>query len=225
MIKAIVWDFDGVIVDSEPLHYRAFLRVAKGFGFDFTWDDYVEKFIGYDDRDAFRIMLGRPPEPTPDEDLDHLAKLCDEKALAFEAVVNKCIEPIPGSITLIDQAAQTGMTQAIASGATRRDIELILDKLNLASRFTLVVSADDVARSKPDPQTYRLACEGLGIASNACLSIEDTPAGITSARGAGLWSVALNSSATDSSQLHQAHRMVETLEGLTVEQLQEWFGQ
>lgn len=222
MISAIVWDFDGVIVDSEPLHYRAFLAAAASFGYTFDWDEYLEQFVGYDDRDAFRVMLGRSPGPSADEDSDQLTKLCADKAKAFEQVVNEGFDTIPGAIELIEQASSGDMVQAIASGATRQDIEIILQQLGLTSRFATIVSADDVARSKPDPQTYVLAVERLGLSPAQCVSIEDTPAGVQSARDAGLHAIALTTTTT-ADALHRAHRHVDTLEGVTVNQLHTWF--
>lgn len=226
MLKAIVFDFDGVIVDSEPLHYRAFLRVARGFGLDFSYDEYVQRYIGFDDRDAFRAMLvdARVTGQTPD-----LALLCREKGDAFEEIVNQGVTSFPGVVEFIAHAADR-LPVAIASGATRRDIDLVLAKLDLADRFELIVSADQVSKSKPHPQTYRLAVEGLaqrhaeaGLTAGSCLAIEDTAAGIESARGAGLWTLGVTTTGSAAS-LAQAHRVVAGLVGLNVPTLEAWFG-
>ena len=142
MIKAIVFDFDGVIVDSEPLHYQAFLRVARGLGIEFDYAQYLDRYVGFDDRDGFRAMLADMSGSTPHYpgDNDQIALLCQEKAHAFETVVAEGFETIPGILGFIDQARQQ-MPIAIASGATKRDIDLILGKLNptfiLLSRPTM----------------------------------------------------------------------------------------
>lgn len=230
MLKAIVFDFDGVIVDSEPIHYRAFLRVAQTFGVEFSYDQYVEKYIGYDDRDAFRVMLGLPTGvPAKPAEESRVAGYIDQKADAFEAVVNEGIEMIPGVEPLI-RAAGAKMPIAIASGASRRDIALILNKLGLSSLFRVVVTADDVARSKPDPETYARAVEILAgkfpqmnLHASHCVAIEDTAAGIESARGAGLQTLALLTS-TPSEKLRRAHRVMEAKGAPTLEQLASWFG-
>ena len=167
-------------------------------------------------------MLGGPPEPTPDEDTGRLAKLCADKAVAFEQVVNEGFQTIPGAVELIEQAVNDGMLQAVASGASRQDIVIILDRLELTDRFAAIVSADDVARSKPDPLTYTLAAGQIGVEPSACVAIEDTAAGIQSARDAGLHALALTT--TDHpTRLHRAHRLVDTLEGVTTDQLRAWF--
>lgn len=229
MIKAIVWDFDGVIVDSEPLHYRAFLAVAQTLGVSFTWDEYLDTYIGYDDRDAFRVMQGSPPGTSPGEDQDALAKLCDDKAVAFERAVAEGVTAIPGSAELI-RAAYGKLPMAISSGATRADIDLMLAALNLADCFELIVSADDVTQSKPHPASYTQAVIALAqkhpdlhLTPADCLAIEDTAAGITSATDAGLATLALMTTARTRSALHHANRIVDTLEGSTLDTLHSWY--
>ncbi len=231
MLKAIVFDFDGVIVDTEPLHYQAFIRVAKGLGVGFDYAQYLERYVGFDDRDGFRAMLTDTPGAA-DRDAagdDRVVRLCEQKAQAFEAIVSEGFDPIPGSIELI-QHAKDRLPLAIASGAIQRDIDPILGKLGLTDVFDPVVTADDVARSKPDPETYRLAVRGLAarrpdlaIQAAHCLAIEDTTAGIASARQAGLATLGL-AGTYPANQLHHAHRVVDSLVGLTADQLAKWFG-
>src|SRR5262245_12048442 len=106
MLKAIVFDFDGVIVDSELLHYRAFLKVAATVGVRFSYDEYLEKYIGYDDRDAFRVMLGLPVGPGSEANEKRVAALVEKKADAFEEVVHEGIEPIAGVVDFIRAASK-----------------------------------------------------------------------------------------------------------------------
>jgi len=227
MLKAIVWDVDGVIVDSEPTHYRAFAQVAKQLGSQFSWEEYLDRYIGYDDRDVFRILLTEAGKA--DKCPDDIPSLCAEKAAIFDQIVEQGIQPMPGAVELIDSAGRQ-MPLAISSGATQRDIDLILGKLGLLDRFDTIVTADDVARSKPDPQGYAMAVAALaqrrpelGLAPDNCLAIEDTAAGIQSARDAGLMTLGVAYTGP-AELLHAAHRIVDTLEGLDIEQLQEWFG-
>jgi beta-phosphoglucomutase len=230
MLKAIVFDFDGVIADSEPLHYRAFLKVAQEFGVTFTYDQYLRDFIGFDDRDAFRVMLGAKPgaiaSPTIEEKVGRLTLL---KAKAFELAVEEGIDTIPGTVDLIKQAGAQ-MPIAIASGATRADIDLILAKLGLAHLFSTIVSADDVERSKPDPASYRMAVELLtrkhpkaDLAPEFCLAIEDTHAGLTSAKTAGLMTLGVATTGPAES-LSVAHRVIAGPHETNLDQLRAWFG-
>jgi len=232
MTKAIVFDFDGVIVHSEPLHHRAFLQVAQRFEVDFDYDQYLRHYVGFDDRDGFRAMLARAPHPEryPSDDDAFVARLCQEKAEAFESMVTAGIEPVPGILEFIGRVAEQKMPMAIASGATRRDIHLMLNKLGLTQCFGPIVTADDVRQSKPDPTTYQLAVVGLAkhrpelaIAPSDCLAIEDTPAGITAARDAGLMTLGLTTT-YERGPLHEADRIICSVEGLDIRQLHEWFG-
>lgn len=122
------------------------------------------------------------------------------------------------------------MPIAIASGATRLDIELMLEGLGLRERFELIVSANDVSVSKPHPQTYARAAEqlaamhpGLGLRPGECLAIEDTAAGIESATGAGLLTLGLTTTGP-AETLHRAMRVVPNLTGVTIDQLRRWYG-
>ena len=227
MLKALVWDFDGVIVDSEPMHYRAFAQVARQLDAQFSWEEYLDRYIGYDDRDVFRILLTEAGKA--DQGSDDIPTLCAKKAEIFDEIVAQGIEPMPGAVELIDSAGRQ-MPLAISSGATQRDVDLILGRLELLDRFDTIVTADDVARSKPDPQGYTLAVSGLAqrrpeleLTPGNCLAIEDTAAGIQSARDAGLMTLGVAYTGPGK-LLHAAHRVVDTLERLDIEQLQEWFG-
>lgn len=229
MLKAIVFDFDGVIVDSEPTHYRAFLRVGQKLGVDFTYDEYLEKYIGFDDRDAFRVMMGLPEgvRGTPAEEAK-VRDLIEDKAVAFEEVVNEGVSTIPGIVDLIIESGQT-MPIAIASGATRRDIELILGGLKLRHHFKTIVTADDVAQSKPHPASYAEAAKRLAtmhpelaIGPAHCLAIEDTAAGLESARGAGLMTLAITTSSS-AEKLARAMRVESDTKGITLGKLRAWY--
>jgi beta-phosphoglucomutase len=232
MLEAIIFDFDGVIVDSEPLHYRAFLQTAReaGVAIDFSYDEYLRKYVGFDDREGFsEIILSVEPAAKAPGLARRVAALCESKKDVFARIVAEGFETIPGVLDFI-ASLPAAFPIAIASGATREDIELILGRLGIAPRFTTIVTASDVPRSKPDPATYRLALAGLmkhngnaGLKPGDVLAIEDTAAGLESARGAGLRTLGLTTT-TDGKNLNRAHRVAAGFTGLTLGQLQEWFG-
>lgn len=234
MPNAIIFDFDGVIVDSEPLHYQAFVMVGKSFNFAFTWEQYLNQYIGFDDRDAFRYMLAQAIEAghTPDvTDVDQtLAELIDQKQRAFEALAQTGTHAIAGTIELIEEAHDAGLPIAIASGATHADIEQMLRLLSIRDKFDIVVAADDVEHSKPDPTTYAKAFEQLAaqhpaaaLTPDTTLAIEDTTAGLDSALGAGLQTLALTTT-SPKEVLQHAGRVVEDLAGVTLATLNKWYG-
>ena len=226
MLEAIVFDFDGVIVDSEPLHYQAFVLVGKSIGFEFTYEQYLARFIGFDDRDAFRLMLLEAEQDPTDQ---RVAELCKVKQSAFDAVVAAAAQgggqglAIPGALALIDEVHEAGLPRAIASGATRADIDLMLGLLGRSDRFEVIVTADDVAQSKPDPASYALAARRLGIDPANCLAIEDTKAGLMSARDAGMMTLALTTTGP-AEHLADAGRVIEDLQNVDLDQLRRWYG-
>lgn len=226
MLKAIVFDFDGVVVDSEPAHYKAFLHVAKPLGLNFSYETYLQEYVGFDDRDAFAHMLSKLNLPP---DGKQIAKLIADKADAFEAIVHQGMDTIPGVLDLIKEAVAADFPIAIASGATRRDIDVILEGLKLDAGFNPIITADLVKHSKPDPTSYAMAVQGLAerlpeldLTPAECLSIEDTAAGLASATGAGLMALGLTTTGP-AAALSQARRVIPNLEGVTLDTLRQWF--
>lgn len=226
MLKAIVFDFDGVLVDSEPLHFAAFREVGRTLGVDLDYQRYLGELVGFDDRDVFNHLLRDPDTAAHQEPI---AGLCQRKQAAFEDLVNRGIAPIPGAMELVDAAAAV-MPIAIASGAVQSDITLILEKLQRLHMFEVIVTADHVARSKPDPESYALAVDKLAqqhpelaLEPAYCLAIEDTAAGLASARGAGLRTLGVTTTAA-ADQLEGAERVVEDLNAATVDKLRNWYG-
>ncbi len=206
MISAIIFDFDGVIVDSERLHWAAFNAVMND---PVSWEDYVETLIGFDDRDAFKHLF-------PTLGKSELNELIAKKAAAFQELLKSDgAAALSGAVELI-QTLSGRLPIAICSGALREDILPILGKLGIEEAFDTIVTADDTHISKPDPAPYRLAAEKLGVTDG--LAIEDTPAGIASAKSAGLKVLAVTNS-YDHAFLTEADIIIDSLEGLTLDSL------
>lgn len=219
MLSAVIFDFDGVIVDTEPFHHHCFLQVLEPFGISFGWDEYLSTYIGFDDRDAFREAFrraGRGDELTP----SLLGRLVDEKSRIFPEVAASRAVPYPGVVELIHHLAGQ-LPLGLCSGALRSDVVPILSRLGVLDHFSVMVTADDVAVSKPDPEGYRRAAALLAerypsrrITPGRCCAIEDTPAGIASAKGAGLLVVAVTNS-HPAKRLAGADLVVDSLAGVT----------
>lgn len=215
--ESVIFDFDGVIVDTEPLHYKAFQEILAPLGLGFTWEEYCATYMGFDDRDAFREAFNAGARPLSSEELDQLIRA---KAGLFQTIVSSGVTAYPGVVELIECLHGAGIPLALCSGALRSDIEPILEQLSIGSRFSCMVTAEDVPHSKPDPASYRLAFRLLqgrypeaGLRAERCVAIEDTPAGIASAKGAGLRAIAvLNSYPAD--RLSQADLALRSLEEL-----------
>ncbi len=197
-LRAVIFDCDGVLVDTEPLHYKAFQDVLRPMGLGFDYDHYLESYIGFDDRDAFLEAFreaSRPLEP------DLLARLMLDKALALQRIASEGLTSFPGVVDLVRDLAARKAPLAVASGALRSEVVAFTAALGIADAFDVIVGADDVTRSKPDPETYvkafQMLCEKLSLGRvdpGSCIAIEDTPAGIESARSAGLFVVGVSNS-------------------------------
>ncbi len=214
---AVIFDFDGVIVDTEPVHYQAFQRILEPLGLGYSWEAYKKIYMGYDDRDAFKEAFRADNRSLDDTQMRYYI---DQKALLFENIIASGVTPYPGVIELIKTLAGQSIPLVICSGALRSDILPILQQFDITSYFNTIITAEDVPQSKPHPASYLQAKAALISAYNQLESvsttitaIEDTPAGISSAKGAGLQVVAVTNS-YDAEKLEQADRVVRTLEEL-----------
>jgi beta-phosphoglucomutase len=193
VLRAIVFDFDGVIANSEPLHYRAFRDVLDKSGIAFPEKDYYDRYLGYDDVGVFKaVATDRGLSWTT----DRIAGLVSSKADAIERLEQNGSILFPGADAAIRRAAAR-LPLAIASGALGIEIRRILDREGLTSCFKAIVAAEDTRISKPAAEPYQRALALLSEAVGAsfqpadCVAIEDSPWGLQSARAAGLRTVAV----------------------------------
>lgn len=224
MIAAVIFDFDGVIADTEPLHYQVFQEVLAGYGIGFSWEEYVERYMGYDDRDAFREAFKNAGYPGNPEQVQELIRL---KADIFNARARgDALAPYPGVVNLVTELADH-VPLAVCSGALRSDIRPILKSVGLSSLFPVLVTADDTRKGKPDPEGYELAMqrlserEGRTLAASRSWAIEDTPDGIRSAHAAGLKVLAVTNS-HPADLLQTADHVVSSLESVNRVALAKW---
>jgi HAD superfamily hydrolase (TIGR01509 family) len=212
--RAVLFDCDGVIADSEPLHLRVFQEVLAPLGITIDAAEYAERYLGYDDRGVFDMALRRHGlDPTP----ALVAALGGEKAARFRRVLEADARIYPGVATLV--RALAGVPLAVVSGALRQEVEIILGRAGVRDAFAVVVAAEDVTAGKPDPEGFRVGLAALRtaygeLAAADCLVIEDSIAGIAAARATGMRCLAVTTS-YPAAALTEADRVVATLEGLT----------
>lgn len=186
--QAILFDLDGVIVNSEPLHDRARWDVLAHYGIDVP-------------PEADATFKGK----TTEEVFAHIARMyADGRIGAEELIAQKqdryrtmaaeALEPIPGALAFIKRLARLDVRLGLTTSATKVNQRLAFDRFGLDAYFGAVVTAEDITRGKPDPEPYRLAAERLGVAPARCLVIEDSVAGIQSAKGAGCTAAGLTTS-------------------------------
>ena len=184
MTAAILFDFNGVIVDDEPQHCDALIATLAEYGYALDRDTYYREYLGFDDRECFRFSFARMGRPRGRARAarGHRA----EARRTTSAPSAQSMRLVPGAAEFVESAALDGFQLAIVSGALRREIELVLDLAGLRPHFAEIVAAEDVSACKPDPQGYNRAREALALAPNRCVVIEDSLPGLAAARAAGL---------------------------------------
>jgi HAD superfamily hydrolase (TIGR01509 family) len=221
-LQAIVFDFDGVIADSEPLHLRAYQQVLAEEGIELTRAEYFSKYLGFDDVGMLETLAADRGIPMPRARLDTLV---ERKGRRLQALMQADTVLFPGAKTFIEAAA-AAVPIAIASGALRHEIDEVLDAAGLAGRFAAIVASGDTPESKPSPAPYRLAFERLrehsggNLDPRRCVAIEDSRWGLDSARGASLRCVGVTNS-YPAHELPGAELIVGGLADLTLDALDE----
>lgn len=221
MLRAIIFDFDGVIVDTEGFHFEALQRVLKEERIPLTWDEYTQHYLAMDDKQCLRAIHARHEREVTTQKIQELT---ERKTTLFFSHAADSVATFPGVKRFIHQAAQKNPL-AIASGALREEIEFLLTKVGLREYFPVVVAAEDVEKGKPDPEAYvtalaRLNRLGSGkvLRPSECLVIEDSRHGVAAATAAGMRCLAVANSYSPE-ELALAHAVVKSLEGLNPVQL------
>ena len=212
-LRAAVFDFDGVIVDSEPLHFRSLRDALRPEGVEITEEEYRQVYLAYDDREAIRLALERHGEDT---DCARRERIEARKVEIFARLIPE-VPVFDGARDLV-RALEDQMPLAIASGARHGEIDAILRGVSLRDAFLAIVGAEDAERTKPDPAPYleaarRLAVLAPGLAPGDCVAFEDSMAGIAAALAAGMKVVGVAHS-YPAEKLRAAHRVVDSLVGV-----------
>jgi beta-phosphoglucomutase-like phosphatase (HAD superfamily) len=219
-VGAVIFDFNGVLVDDESVHFALFREVLAQEGVSITERDYHERYLGYDDRGCFEAALRDAGQSA---DRSRLDGLIARKAARYVEVAELGLRYFPAAAETLGAIASRWPV-AICSGALRSEIEYALRRLGLLDRVAAIISAEDTDKCKPDPEGYRLALVALRaprrsagtepgpgpvpgapaeLSSAGCLVIEDSLAGIASAKGAGMWAVGVTNT-YNADQLRQA---------------------
>ena len=220
-LQAIVFDFDGVIANSEPLHLTAFQQALAPEGIDLSTGDYYAHYLGYDDVGLFEALVRDRGLAMSGADVTGLVA---RKGKRMQALLRSRTVLFPGATEFIREAAAV-VPIAIASGALRHEIEEIIDAAGVSDLFSTIVAAGDTPQSKPSPAPYRLALERLRDASGRdidprrTVAIEDSKWGLESAQGAGLRLVGVTTS-YPAHELTDAELVVDSLKSLTLPALE-----
>lgn len=226
MLRALIFDFNGIIVDDEPIHFELFKRVLAQESIELTEETYYARYLGFDDRGAFTAAY-REQGRSLDETL--LLQLIDRKAVYYKDAIQKNVRIFPGVQELI-AALSAALPLAVASGALKHEIETILSTSGLLKHFAVIISAEDVKQGKPEPEIFFKALAQLNLqVKNAhpidaadCLVIEDSKEGIRGARRAGMKCLAVTNSHSIE-LLRGANAIVTSLEDVDLSFLEKLF--
>jgi beta-phosphoglucomutase len=196
VLKAVIFDFNGILVDDEPIHLELFRKVLAEEGLSLSDEEYYAKYLGMDDRGCFRAVFKDNGRELDDA---ALAALIGRKAAYYKQTIAQRTVIFPGVKRLVPELA-VRFPLAVASGALRHEIELILDGIGLKRCFQSIVSAEDVHDGKPHPEIFIKALRELNkgrsepIRASECLVIEDSKEGIMAAHRAGIKCLAVTNS-------------------------------
>ena len=221
MLRAVVFDFDGVITDSESLHFRAFNRILGRFGVQITTQEYYEKYLGLSDRDCFKTLIDEGSLHAPGQGVEDLVAQKKEVYAHLAATEGQIIE---GVRPFLDLLAEHKVALAICSGALLGEIKVILQRAGLEGFFPVIVSADQVTKGKPHPEGFLLTLKRLNetvgpVRAEQCVVVEDSHWGLDAAIAAGMHTVAVTNSYS-ADQLAMAERIVDRLDIVTLDDLE-----
>lgn len=216
MIKALIFDFDGLIIDTEAADYQAWLEIYRGCGLDYPLSEFQNTIGLYSS------------VPVPLDQLDELKGPLDREFInsrrsqrAMELAMRQPL--LPGVLSYLEDVHHLGLQAAIASSSPRTWLDCFLEPRNLTHYFDVIVTGDTVSQAKPSPELFNKAIHKLGVNSNEALILEDSYYGLLAAQAAGIRCVIIPSSLTSGMDFHNADLVLDSLDCKPLDQLLEFF--
>jgi HAD superfamily hydrolase (TIGR01509 family) len=228
-MRAILFDFNGVLVDDEPVHLELMQKVLGDEGIELSAEEYYGRCLGLDDRSCLQAVLLAHQQPAPP---DRVSRLVARKSAYYHLRIKRDGYPVfPGARELVEASADAGWMLGVVTGALRDEVEGALRQMGVRAVIKTVVSAEDVSRGKPDPEGFRRGLQELNalpplperlIHPHEVLAIEDSPAGLTAAAALGLATLGVAHTFA-AERLGLADRVVESIDQLSPARLRELF--
>lgn len=212
----VIFDMDGVLVDSYDAHFESWLRMAREIGRDMTPEQFNRTF-GRTSREIIAEHWGTD-SLTPDE----VRAFDQRKEALYREIVEHHFPAMDGARDLIRDLHASGFRLSVGSSGPPENVGLALDRLGVRDLFHAVVTGRDVSQGKPDPQVFLVAAQRLGLESRRCAVIEDAPVGITAANAAGTFSIALLSTGHTPESVTHARQVVRSLRELSATTIARW---
>jgi HAD superfamily hydrolase (TIGR01509 family) len=205
--RAVLWDMDGVLVDSGELHYQSWKKTLEALSIPFDREKFRSTF-GMNNQGILTVLLGKPPEA------DFLQKVNDCKEGLFREMIHGRLQLLPGALAWLRLLKERGFLQAVASSAPCENIEVTVDELHIRAYFSALISAYAMP-GKPDPAVFLEAARQLGVEPAQCVVVEDAVAGVAAAKSAGMRCIAITTTHPKSA-LAAADAIVDSLEDLSL---------
>jgi HAD superfamily hydrolase (TIGR01509 family) len=212
-LEAVLFDMDGVIIDSEPLWTEAEIQFLARRNLSYS-PQLKAVLMGRDSREAVGILI---EHYNLSESVDDVI---EERNELVAGLFRELLQPMPYALDLVKSVRYSGVKTSMASSSPKRLIELVVDKFSIAGLFDLVLSGDQVARGKPAPDIYLTAARKLGVIPDNCLVIEDAPNGVAAAKAAGMRCLAISTS-TNAADLAMADKVVRSFAEVDLQLLQD----
>lgn len=184
MIDTVIFDMDGVIIDSEPLWEKAEIQLIQKHGKTYT-NSYRKKIIGLNQKDSVNLLINT-------FDLNASVKeIVEQRKNILIEIYNNELKVFPGIINLLEEVRAKGYKTGLATGSPESVINFVVEKFGLQDFFSVIVSGDSATEGKPSPEIYLTTAEKLGSTPENCIAIEDSVNGVLSVKNAGMYCVAV----------------------------------
>ena len=210
MITAVIFDMDGIIIDSEPLQMIAINQVMAQWNVKLSVQEF-QKMIGRKLADDFADMKQQYQIP-----IDYLT-FAKQKREAYHSILEQNLIEMPGLSPLLSRLLNAKYRLAVASSSVRADVNMVLDGLNITEKFAVVTSGDEVEEGKPNPALFLLAAKRLNVPVTQCVAIEDSNPGLRAAKDAGMKCIVVPHQHTRHQDFSRAHIIVDSLDDITID--------